>query len=183
MHHPEIFGLVADHSGDKYFELCYKPDFPKWLRYYAKVGENGISEMLENPGTIRPKNSDFFGALNISAMAACYSPNLNEPGAFDLPFNPTTGELRDDVWARWETNDPVYLVNQYTDNLQSLRLLYFECGIRDEYNLHYGARIFAKKLENCNIPFTFEEFDDGHRGLNYRLDVSFAQLSEAMPVG
>src|SRR5512144_2521485 len=28
MRHPEVFGLAVDHSGDRYFELCYKADIP-----------------------------------------------------------------------------------------------------------------------------------------------------------
>src|SRR6185369_12700792 len=31
MRHPDVFGLVADHSGDKYFEYCYRSEFPKSL--------------------------------------------------------------------------------------------------------------------------------------------------------
>src|SRR5437868_2486584 len=29
MRHPDVFGALACHSGDMWFELCYKPDFPK----------------------------------------------------------------------------------------------------------------------------------------------------------
>jgi len=51
-----------------------------------------------------------FHALNIAAMAACYSPNPDAPLSFDLPFDLKTGELRPDVWARWTAWDPVNLV-------------------------------------------------------------------------
>lgn len=180
MRHPEVFGLVADHSGDKYFELCYKPDFPKFLSYFARVGEQGLREMLAAPGRVRPKSGDFFAALNVCAMASCYSPNPAAPLGFDLPLDPVTGELRPEVWARWEACDPVNLVEQYAEALGSLRLLFFDCGTRDEYHLHYGARIFARRLEQRGLPFVHEEFDDGHRNLNYRYDVSLAKFSEAM---
>ncbi len=180
MHHPEVFGLVADHSGDKYFELCYKPDFPVFLRYYARGGEAGLRKMLADPGAVRPKSGDFFGALNVAAMAACYSPNPKAPLGFDLPFDPETGELRPAVWARWLESDPAGLVDEYAEALRSLRLLFFDCGTRDEYNLQYGARIFARRLRERGIPFVHQEFDDGHRGLNYRYDVSLALISEAM---
>jgi hypothetical protein len=75
MHHPDVFGLVADHSGDKYFELCYKPDFPKFLSFYGRVGEQGVRDMLNNPGKSGPKPGDYFGAVGTCAMASCYSPN------------------------------------------------------------------------------------------------------------
>jgi enterochelin esterase family protein len=31
MRHPDIFGALACHSGDIYFDFCYKPDFVKFL--------------------------------------------------------------------------------------------------------------------------------------------------------
>jgi enterochelin esterase family protein len=180
MHHPDVFGLVADHSGDKYFELCYKPDFPKFLSFYGRVWEQGVRDMLNNPGKSGPKPGDYFGAVGTCAMASCYSPNPSAPLGFDLPFNPETGELRPDVWSRWEAHDPINLVEKHADNLRSLRLLFFDCGTRDEYNLQYGARIFAQRLKEHGVSFVQEEFDDGHRGLNYRYDVSLAKFSEKM---
>jgi len=181
MRYPDVFGLVVDHSGDKYFELCYKPDFPKWLRYHSQVGDSGIQEMLDDPGAIRPKSGDFFSALNISAMASCYSPNDEILFGFDLPFHLYTGEIRHDIWAKWEAQDPVNLITEYSAALRDLRLLFLDCGARDEYNLQYGARIFTKRLANHGIPFEYEEFNDGHRGLNYRYDVSFVKISNAFP--
>jgi enterochelin esterase family protein len=178
MHHPDIFGLVADHSGDKYFELCYKPDFAGFLRFYARGGEQAVREMLADPGSVRPKGGDFFPALNISAMAACYSPNPDAPLGFDLPFDPDTGELRQSVWAGWEAFDPVNLVERFAENLRKLDLLFFDCGTRDEHNLHYGARNFAERLSALDIPYIHEEFDDGHRNLNYRYDRSLELFSE-----
>ena len=51
-----------------------------------------------------------------------------------------------------------------------------DCGRRDEYFLHYGARSFARKLEAAGIEHRYEEFDDGHTGIDYRLDVSLPYL-------
>ena len=42
--------------------------------------------------------------LNTWAMAACYS--ANDDGSIDLPFDVETGQLRDEVWARWLAWDP-----------------------------------------------------------------------------
>jgi enterochelin esterase family protein len=111
-------------------------------------------------------------------MASCYSPDPAAPLGFDLPFDPHTGELRSSVWAEWEAHDPVNLVERYAENLKRLDLLFFDCGTRDEYNLQYGARIFAQRLKDHGIDFIHEEFDDGHRNLNYRYDRSLELFSE-----
>lgn len=178
MRHPETFGIMASHSGDLYFELCYKPDFPAALRGLKKYG--GLEKFWNEFPTIRPRDRDFNATLNTIAMAACYSPNPNAPLGFDLPFDPETGELRDEVWQRWLEWDPVYLVDKHFDALKSLRLIYLDAGLRDEYNLQYGARIFAKRLKERGIRFVHEEFDDGHMNIQYRYDYSLKAISNAM---
>lgn len=178
MRHPDVFGLVADHSGDKYFEMCYKPDFPKYIRALKRFKDP--AKVLKAPEAVRPRGSDFFHFINMSAMAACYSPNPDASLGFDLPFDTYTGELRADIWARWESQDPVNMIEQYADALRSLRLLFIDCGTRDEFNLLYGCRIMDKRLKDTGIEHHYEEFDDGHRSIQYRYDVSLAAISEAM---
>ncbi len=178
MRHPETLGLMASHSGDMYFELCYKPDLVPTLRGLKKYG--GLDSFWERFPTIHPKDHDFNSTLNIIAMAAAYSPNPQAPHGFDLPVDLETGELRDDVWARWLEWDPVYLVDKHLDALKSLRLIYIDAGLRDEFNLQYGARIFCQRLQERGISFIHEEFDDGHMNVQYRYDVSLKAISDAL---
>ena len=51
---------------------------------------------------------------------------------------------------------------------------------KDEWNLHHGARILAARLRDLDIEHVHEEFDDDHRGLDYRYDVSLPPLAEAL---
>lgn len=178
MRHPDVFGLMASHSGDMYFELCYKPDMIGALKALPKLG--GLDNFWNNIPTIRPRDKNFHDAINIVAMAACYSPNPNAPHGFDLPFDPETGELRDDVWKRWLEWDPVYLVDKHLDALRSLRLVYLDAGTRDEFNLQYGARIFCSRLKERGVPYVYQEFDDGHMNIQYRYDNSLQEISRAM---
>ncbi|MBI4789925.1 MAG: esterase family protein [Chloroflexi bacterium] len=177
---PDVFGLMASHSGDMYFEYGYKPDIIKALRALPKYG--GLDKFWNDFPTMHPKSGDFPPTLNTIAMAACYSPNPNAPHGFDLPFDLETGELREDVWARWLEWDPVYLVDKYAEALRSLRLIYLDAGLRDEFNLQYGARIFVKRLKERGIPYVHQEFDDGHMGIQYRYDVSLKAISDAIPM-
>jgi S-formylglutathione hydrolase FrmB len=179
MRHPDVFGLLASHAGDMYFEFCYKPDIIRAVRAWTKFG--GLEKFWETFPTIHPKDGDFAAILNTIAMAACYSPNASAPHGFDLPFDLATGELREDVWKRWLEWDPVYLVDKYLDALRSLRLIYLDAGLRDEYNLQLGARIFCSRLKARGVPFVYKEFDDGHGNIQYRYDVSLKAISDAMP--
>lgn len=179
MYHPEIFSMVADHAGDKYFELSYKPDIPKFLKAFEKLGEEGLLKLLEDPKKSIREGGSFY-ALMISAMAATFSPNLDSPFGFDLPFNPYTGELHQDIWTQWLSFDPVYDVYNHVEALKSLNLLFMDCGLYDEYNLLYGSRIFSQRLEELEIPYHYEEFEDGHRSTDYRYAVSLMAISDTI---
>jgi enterochelin esterase-like enzyme len=180
MRHPTVFGAVVSHSGDMYFEWCYKPDSPKFLNRIARNNHDPQAFLKEFQGKKKKSGSDI-AALNILAMCACYSPNPDAAGLpIDFPFDLYTGELRPDVWARWLQHDPVELVQQYADNLRQLKFIFVDCGTRDEYNLHYGARILAQRLRAQEIPFEHEEFDDDHRSTSYRYDVSLPKVAVAI---
>jgi S-formylglutathione hydrolase FrmB len=111
-------------------------------------------------------------------MASCYSPNPESPTGFDLPLDDYTGERKTEVWARWKKWDPIELIDSHAQALRSLRLLYLDCGKRDEFNLQFGARTFCARLQRSGIPYRYEEFDDGHMNVQYRYDVSLKAISQ-----
>lgn len=178
MTHPEVFAAVACHSGDMYFEMCYKPDFPKFLSAVEKSG--GLLKWWDRFRSLPKKPRSDVEALNILAMAAAYSPAPGEPLGVELPFDMHTGELRPEVWERWLEHDPVYLAPAHADALRNQRLLYLDCGLRDQFNLQFGARILSSRLTALGIHHEYEEFDDDHLGINYRYDVSLPKLSAAL---
>ena len=179
MKHPDVFGAVACHSGDMYFEMCYKPDFPKFLNAIGKAG--GLEKWWSAFDSKVKKEREDVEAVDMLAMAAAYSPNPDaKPLPIDFPFDLHTGELKPDVWARWLDHDPVYMAERYAGNLKRLRLLFIDCGTRDEFNLHFGARILARRLEALGIPHEHEEFDDGHMNIPYRYDVSLPKIGHAL---
>jgi S-formylglutathione hydrolase FrmB len=113
-------------------------------------------------------------------MAATYDPDARAPNGFRLPFNLETGEVIAERWARWRANDPVNLVTKYRKNLKSLRGIYIDCGARDQYHIHYGSRILSKRLSQAGIAHTYEEFDDTHSDVDYRMDRSLPFLYRAL---
>lgn len=176
IYHPKTFGLIGCHSGDMYFELSYGPGLIDYLQSIHKFGN--LKAFLSGFRDIYPKGKDFHAVLEAAAMASCYSPNAESPVGFDLPFDENTGEWRKDVWARWKEWDPLELIDLHLDALRSLRLLYIDCGTRDEFNLQFGARTFSARLQRHGIPHRYEEFDDGHMNVQYRYDVSLKAISE-----
>ncbi|MCS6874454.1 MAG: esterase family protein [Pyrinomonadaceae bacterium] len=174
MRHSNIFGIACSISGDCYFEMCYLPDFPKAFRAIKGEPEKLVQKFWNEEE--RKSKADFEG-LNIIAMSACYSPNGT---SFDLPFDLETGEIRQDVWERWLSNDPVRLVEKYAESLASLRLLFIDAGLRDEFNLDIGARVLSKRLSRLGVPHIHEEFDDGHFNISYRYNRSLQLISEVL---
>jgi S-formylglutathione hydrolase FrmB len=179
MLHTAVFGAVACHSGDMCFELVYRPDFPKFVTTIDKAG--GLAQWWSAFERSVKKARHDIEALDILAMAAAYSPNPTAtPFPIDFPFDLHTCELKPEIWARWLEFDPVQLVDRYAEELKKLRLLFIDCGTRDEFNLQFGARILSRKLEARDVPHEHEEFDDGHFEIQYRYDVSLPKIAQAL---
>lgn len=179
MRHPDVFQAVACHSGDMYFEYCYLPDFPKALDVLRR--HRGPRRFLR-AWEAMPKRlaGDLHAAVNTLAMASCYSPNPRAKLGFELPFDQTTGEIRAAVWRRWKGWDPIELLARYARNLRTLRLVFLDCGTRDQFALHHGARIFAARARRLGVRVVHEEFADDHSGIAYRYDRSLALISRAL---
>ncbi len=180
MLHPETWAGLADHSGDAVFEFCYIMDFPKALAAFREHG--GPAKWLRwywrQPNRRR---EEMYPVLNTIGMAAHYSPNPSskELGT-DFPFDLETGEWQSEVWARWRRWDPVNMVDRHTASLRRMRLVYIDCGTRDQYNLIWGARVLHKKLGDRRIKHVYQEFDDTHSAISHRYDVSLPLLSRAL---
>ena len=204
MQYPGTWGAVADHSGDAYFDFVYWHDWPNTLNELAKYrprpvklpGKVNVRNMEKSvqrgldDGRVRafleavwkkPKLSMAEGhcIMNL-CMAATYDPDARAPNRFRLPFNLETGEVIPERWKRWRANDPVNMVAKYRKNLASLRGIYIDCGARDQYHIQFGSRILSKRLAQARIRHTYEEFDDTHSDVDYRMDVSLPFLSRAL---
>jgi enterochelin esterase family protein len=172
MRNPDVFGALADHSGDSCFELCYIPDFPAALDAFREAG--GPAAWLEKFwADDNRRRAKHMKPLNVLGMAAHYSPG-------ELPFDLETGEFRWDVWEKWRAWDPVNLAERYAENLKKLKLVYVDCGTKDEFALVWGARALVKRLRAAGVTVRYEEFDDGHMSISYRYDTSLPLLVAAL---
>lgn len=178
MKHADVFGAVACHSGDMLFDYCYRVDVPKACSILQEAG--GVKTFLERFEAKPQKSKDDFLALNILGMAAAYSPDASAELGIALPFDLSSGAFRDDVWARWLALDPLTMLPAHADALRSLRALHIDCGTKDEFHLHHGARQFVEGLKRLGIAHDYQEFDDGHMNVSYRYDVSLPKLARVL---
>jgi len=178
LRHPDVFAAIACHSGDMAFDLCYAPDFPDTCLAFSRVG--GVAAWWEQFAAQVKKNPSDFKALNILAMAACYSPEPAEPLGIAFPMDFATCERKPDVWARWLEWDPIEMLAAHADHLRQLKLLYMDCGAQDQFNLQFGARQMSNRLTALGIAHEYEEFDDNHNNIQYRYDVSLPKLARAL---
>jgi enterochelin esterase family protein len=179
MRNPELFGALASHSGDMYFEACYKGDFWRAVDTIRKHG--GLDGYLQAWRAALKKTDELVKPMvTVVCMAMAYSPNPERSHGFDLPVDPETGELDAAVWARWLEWDPVFMAERYAESLRTMRLIYIECGRRDQYQLHHGARILHGRLERLGIRHEYQEFDDDHTAVNYRYVESLRRLCSVL---
>lgn len=178
MRHPNIFSIIACHSGDMAFEYCYLPDFPQSMIEIEKHG--GVAEFMNYFYSQAKKTSSSLVALNTIAMSAAYSPNKKIlPHHIDLPFDLKTGAIRDEIWEKWLSYDPVRSIEEYGKSISDLKI-FIDCGIRDEFRLFAGSRILSSKLKRLQIDHVYEEFDDTHMKVSYRYDRSLQFISQSV---
>ena len=199
MKYPKVWGAIADHSGDAYFDFVYRPDWPNTLDVLAKYAkpkrEAGAVDVVARSTATAEGIDDGRVAAFLDAlwkkrklagvdghavmnlcMAATYDPDPSAPNGFRLPFDLETGELIEARWRKWLANDPIHMVGRHAASLRSLRGLWIDCGWADQYHIHYGTRIVSKRLTELGIPHVYEEFDDNHSDIDYRMDASLPFL-------
>jgi S-formylglutathione hydrolase FrmB len=184
LRHPELFSAAGSNAGDAYFEYTYLPAFPLAFRALRRIGgpEALLRLMLSEPtSNFAPSNPQVM-AFELMAYASCYSPVPDRPGEFDLPFDLTTGAVREDVWNRWLAWDPVRMVrtSRYAAALRQLRYVYVDGGTRDEFGLDVGARIFAAEARAQGGRVDHEEFDGIHGDSVPRYDVMIPRLVRSL---
>lgn len=206
MKYAQHWGAIANHSGDAYFDFIYRADWPNTLNELAKyrrplrkagpvkppradAAERGLAAGLDD-GRARRFLEAFWKKDKVSSaevhalmnlcMAATYDPDPKAPLGFRFPFHLDTGELIEPRWQQWLEHDPVLLVRRYARNLRKLKGIYIDCGWRDQYHIHYGTRQLSRRLATAGIAHRYEEFDDDHSDVDYRMNESLPFLYRSL---
>jgi len=181
LRHGDAWGAIACHSGDIGFELCYLRDMPVTLDVLANHGRSVEAFVAHLKATQKIRGVEMH-ALMLLAMAATYDPDPSAPFGIRLPVDLDTCAVDPQRWNAWLAHDPLRLVDEEScqRSLRSLSGLFIDCGSRDQYFLHYGARALVAKLKLAGISCRYEEFADNHSSVDYRLDVSLPYLYRAL---
>jgi len=177
---PDLFGGLATHAGDTLYEACYIPDFAKAARalrdLYGGSYEKFWADFRSRPPMSKPTDGPL---VIVYGCAAAFS--ANDDGSVELPFDPTSGVLRPEVWQRWLDWDPVRMVPAYADALRGLRAIWIDAGKSDDWFLDLGAEAFRQALAGIGVTEVhFELFDATHAGIDYRYPLSLRYLAERL---
>jgi S-formylglutathione hydrolase FrmB len=179
LQHPGVFGAFASHSGDSYFRYAHPPAFATVART-LEAHDFDIGAYVEAFERKHKRSAAEYTTMEMLAYAAAYSPRSASAFDLELPFDRTTGELREDVFARWLAFDPAERVAKHRAELARLRLRYLDCGRRDEYSLDIGARVVTARIRELGLAVRHEEFDDDHRNVGYRYEISLPALAAVL---
>ena len=180
MKYADTWGAIACHSGDMGFDRLFLGDMPKVVDKISKFGS--IRGFLSHIDAGKKVKGDDLHVLMTLAMAATYDPDPSAPKGIRLPVDLRTCVLDRERWAKWEAHDPVHMIEALTvqENLKSLKALYIDCGSKDQYFIHYGTRQLVDRLSDLGIHHAYEEFDDTHSSIDYRMDKSLPFLYSAL---
>lgn len=107
-----------------------------------------------------------FLANIVVAMGRAYTPNASKPPFYcDFPFTYKGDSLivNEKVLEVWNNNSPLYMVDQYADNIRKLKALKLDWGRNEEFAIvPVTSKMFSKKLESLGINHYAEEYIGTH---------------------
>ena len=177
---PGVFGHMASHSADAYFEYCYLHEFPRAASALSQAG--GVDPWwrgFERRVRETKMGGDDHAVVNLLAMSAAYSPD--PPGRSGWSFRSTSrpGASTSGVGRVARRGPGALRRERDPEAFRKLQSVFIDCGTRDEFGLRWGARMLARMVGGGRATVVHEEYEDGHMGTAYRFDRSLAFLAAA----
>jgi enterochelin esterase family protein len=114
MRHPDVFGAVASHSGDVYFEYCYRGDVPKFCTQVQEAG--GPEKWLAAfDAKLQKKARRHDGAQHPRDGGGLLAQSRFRRSGSICRATSTAARFREDVWRRWLEHDPLRMVERHAE--------------------------------------------------------------------
>ena len=175
----DFWDAISINSGDMGFDALYIPALLEDIMLLRKH-ENSIEKFVRHVEAQKKVKDNERMALMDFAQSAFFDPDPTQFRCMRLPLDPHTGEFIPERWSNWLKHDPVVMFDTLGENLKKLKLIYMDCGDHDQFRIHLGMRRFAKKLTAAGIAHTYEEYDDDHSDVDYRMDIFLPLLAKTL---
>jgi S-formylglutathione hydrolase FrmB len=182
MKRPDAFHAFCSSAGDSFFEASILPAVIPAVSEIERAGsvDEFLEAMLEHPNPLGQGYSKFITMLTLS-LAPCYAPNPSKAPLYgDLFFDLATGQIKQDIWQKYLSWDPVRLCDESEDNLKKVGFLLLECGLQDEHAAQWGHRQLAEKFEKLDLNFEIHEYPGKHSGHNHRYEKRVERILNSM---
>lgn len=180
---PDLFSVFASQAGDALYETNYMREFgaaTRALREYDGDIMTFWADFTSRPAFSKTSDQILWVLLGV---AACFSADAD--GRVVLPFDTTTGRVRDEVWARWLAWDPVRMLEQssFADAMLSMNGIWVDAGTSDDFNLDLGALAFTDGLTAIGVPsdrLNFELVDANHWTISHRYPAALRWVAQKL---
>ena len=165
MKHPDVFGAIYSLSPCCLgLEGDLSGDNRAWLRAAAATNRDIFQK--------EPQSFEDFYVVAMVAMAAAFAPDPNHGPLFArFPYVNKGGMLipNEPVYSEFRSRMPLYLVDQYRNNLIKLRGFSIDVGEYDEFShIRIASAKFSEALSSRGVPHSFEIYKDGDHGNKVR---------------
>jgi len=150
MKNPDIFSSVFAMSGSG---VSIETMMKEWKNYIlAALQESSYPRFSETMDELKIRI--------VIAMSVALAPNpATEPFMGEFPYD-EDGIPIDSTWQKWLNHDPISMLDDYSENMQLLEAIRFDCGNSDEANLN--NRIFSDALTSKGIEHEYETYSGDH---------------------
>ena len=180
---PDLFSVVVSHAGDALYETNYLREFGPAARALRPHGGDIVAwwaDFTSRQPFSRGSDQMLWVLLGV---ASCFS--AEPDGTVTLPFETTTGRIREDVWARWLAWDPVRMIEQpqFADAMRSMNGIWIDAGTSDDFNLDLGAQALADGLTGIGVAddqVRFELVDANHWTISRQFPAALQWTAERL---
>jgi S-formylglutathione hydrolase FrmB len=161
MKHADVFSAIYAHApcclGLSDTEEELKNPSPLWKLIGSYTSREHLTANFDS-------DENLYANLFV-AMSAAFSPNaVRKPFYADFPFDVRDEKLQlnEAVNTKWKSKTPIYLIDDYKQNLLSLRGFVFEFGAKEVFeSIRTTTPRFSKALAERGIPHRFEVYEGG----------------------